>query len=1106
MKLSAKILILLVFALSTCMVLSAQSYDKIPFDAASADVFITTSRQTPNNLIDGDYNTVWESGERIIFYLFPNCYVDFDSKKDVDALYVVRGDNAGVTDVFPILEVEVSESGDDDEWFTVGSFAENEKANKVFPLDGISIDKIKHVRVVPINDFLDSEDPIAVKTITLNEIEARHYHRLNLKLVSEDGVEATHNGVTKDISIMSTEQNVAYKITNIQQNHRFDGWKLGTQNLNKTATSYTHTHTVNKQTDGKTLTMYALASDYVPTFAELTPYKAVSSTKWTNPLTTASNGAKSFTSSDATVATVNSAGEVTCLKEGTTTITLNQAASGNYGPLTASYTLRVSSKLLVVVGGEYAGEYAFEDDAKPKSIANAVDVIAQGDGWTEADLISLKALMLTAQTTLQTVDMQLLVSTGDLGAAYVSMFSGYASLKSVKLPDAGANGSASIAMRYIFQGCTQLLSVTNMEKFTNVRVIASSFRDCRVISEVRLGFDPNGVVEANLANTFLGTNAAAIKYLPLNIDDIPEKWKTSNYKNFALPITIDDIAAPQAIVSGSSLILPSEPNINQSYAARRNMAWEIKKNGGNWEVYTPGDILYREYDGGLLRYKAQRYHPTDLDPDYSYSNSVTIIVEKRDIYPDNDSIVSNSEDFGIITVGEGKTLTINADVTADKIIMKAGFTSYPSLELNAQVKTQELEIHKAIDKNEFYFFSVPFDCQLSDVIAENTHLGQYGVKWLIMEYSESNRAIEGFNSDNIWQYIGAGTIKANQGYVAAHANSTEPVDIIFSKEYGKLSTPIISNQINVKHTEQGYITDRGWNLITVPTLAEGRYKLSLNNADAPADIYVNIPMEHGQNGYTQYRSSEYTFRTSESFFVQVPKTTTVNFTKVDGAQSKAKNSGTQSLDCDYNVYISRTNELPMDKATLLFNESAPRDAYYIMYDLEKLTSFSSSPRVYFLDHNVKLAYSAINPYDYTQVPLGVYIPEDGDYTLSTNFPAYAQYDVVLYDAEKDIEVLTDEYTFTSTVGYTDSRFYLRISQTPTNEDINHSDENPIVYAEEGYIRVEGLKGDETISLYTSNAQLIATYNASNTYLNINNIPSGVYMLNISGTTHKVIVK
>lgn len=78
-------------------------------------------------------------------------------------------------------------------------------------------------------------------------------------------------------------------------------------------------------------------------FAEATKVLTIDDT-YTNELTCNSTGAKTYTSSDASVATINANGQVTALKAGTTTITVAVASDATYHAGTATYNLTVVRK------------------------------------------------------------------------------------------------------------------------------------------------------------------------------------------------------------------------------------------------------------------------------------------------------------------------------------------------------------------------------------------------------------------------------------------------------------------------------------------------------------------------------------------------------------------------------------------------------------------------------------------------------------------------------------------------------------------------------------------------------------------------------------------
>ncbi|MFI3296510.1 MAG: InlB B-repeat-containing protein, partial [bacterium] len=227
---------------------------------------------------------------------------------------------------------------------------------------------------------------------------------------------------------------------------------------------------------------------------------------------------------------------------------------------------------------------------------------------------------------------------------------------------------SSIDLTNTFDGCSNLKTINNFEKFTNISCLVCTFQNCSSLLEVRFGTDPNtlGNTYSNIGWTFDGTNPDCIKYLPSGVTDVPTYWTdTKKYTNFAVPITLSDITAPDAIVTGESLTLPSTPSISPTYAARQNLKWEIKKaDETGWSEYTTGTALDYSYNGALLRYSAQPYDVDTENPESTTSNEVEIIVEAMYLYFDVNEGDSEATEISV---------TYNSEIGSLPVVTKEGY-------------------------------------------------------------------------------------------------------------------------------------------------------------------------------------------------------------------------------------------------------------------------------------------------------------------------------------------------------------------------------------------------------------------------------------------------
>ncbi len=256
----------------------------------------------------------------------------------------------------------------------------------------------------------------------------------------------------------------------------------------------------------------------------------------------------------------------------------------------------------------------------PTSISGATVVALTGEYWTEDDLNIFGNAIHSSTSTLESVDMGAITLNGDFTTSYKGfyyLFYNHTSLETITLPEGST--ASEVTFCGAFCGCSNLTTIENLDKFSNVSDFFYAFRDCSSLTEVRLGTDPNNV--SSISYAFDGTNTNCIKYLPSGVTEVPSNWQ--DYGNFAVPITIAIYDQIEIYVEDTLIVY--QPGISPFYAARKNAVWEFKKVGDvDWSEYTTGSKLDASYDGAELRYKAQPYELDNDNPDYVYSNISTI--------------------------------------------------------------------------------------------------------------------------------------------------------------------------------------------------------------------------------------------------------------------------------------------------------------------------------------------------------------------------------------------------------------------------------------------------------------------------------------------------
>ncbi len=728
-------------------------------------------------------------------------------------------------------------------------------------------------------------------------------------------------------------------------------------------------------------------------------------------------------------------------------------------------------------------------DFSESEFANASKIKFNGK-WVATYFDRLKAVIGASKATLTEVDMSAISVEGAI--VMDGMFTGFEDLKTVTFPD--VNVTSDVKLNATFSGCKALVTLNNLDNLKGVSDFRNTFVDCNLLSEVRIGTDPNTI--SNIANTFNGA-ANCLKYLPEGVITVPSAWQ--GYSNFVVPVTaVETITAPAAINSGEVLVLPSTPTYTPEYAAINETAWLISKTGDIADAveYT-GQILGSEYNGAKLLYGVTAKYQGSI----AYSNSVDVTVNEllTDLVINSGETkdANAGETFDNVTVNAGGVLNVAGDVDVNMLKLHSTQTEYYNIK-NAESVTVNngIEFVKTIDKNSYYYFSVPFDIDMADVKSANTHIGDFGVKWILKEYSENLRATNG-TASSAWVTKSTGTLKANTGYIARLAASVSGSKELQFPKLGAF-TMAEGAGVSVVATSGGVATDRGWNMISVPYYAKGQYKLMYDTVE----LKVLVPVDNGNSDYRTVKSSEYVFRPSESFFVQVPSAGTVTFQQISQMNAPQKVAAAN----EFVVSLSDTAGVT-DEATIVMNAEAPRNEYYILYDLEKMTTYGDEARIFIADHGTKLVYSALNPEDYTQVSVGVYVPEAGDYTIHFE----GSEGMILYDAVTDMEINVPSYTFTADEsGFIEGRFFvnMNVSQIPTLEDSN-KDEELCIYSNPGEVVLGNLAYGSEVYVYTASGALVAQENPQNTSCNIS-LPAGLYLVNVingeNNNTYKVTVK
>lgn len=425
---------------------------------------------------------------------------------------------------------------------------------------------------------------------------------------------------------------------------------------------------------------------------------------------------------------------------------------------------------------------------------------------------------------------------------------------------------------------------------------------------------------------------------------------------------------------------------------------------------------------------------------------------------------------GNLTIYPGGTMNIPNSRTFNvaSVQFRVEGENVPFIKLSGMLHTsdQQVLVSRRINNSDAYFFSLPYDCNISDIRWSNGEPAVLDNGFRIKEYDSRARADEGSTkgAPGHWKMVTGSTLEAGKGYQIS-VNSKYLKELIFPLDLGKTNVSDAENEkaphgdniVPIHQYTNGATTinNHNWNFIAQPYLCA-----MTPNAGATITYgYLNWKVENdevvwerkyeGNQYLTIYDPSSKTYTQKFwnavsqldpflAFFVQGKAEGT--FTFVEGNRlnnAPARHLASQAeVDEDPSIFVGVTlsgNGLT-DQANLRVRQDFTEDEYKLGYDLLKFTTYyKDRPQVYMKTPSYQLAFQAVNDSvaKNTFLPMGVYCYKPGTYTfgLSNDYPIDEVEAVYLYDKVSGVttNLLYDTYTITtSSQLYTNTRFALNV--------------------------------------------------------------------------------
>ena len=394
-------------------------------------------------------------------------------------------------------------------------------------------------------------------------------------------------------------------------------------------------------------------------------------------------------------------------------------------------------------------------------------------------------------------------------------------------------------------------------------------------------------------------------------------------------------------------------------------------------------------------------------------------------------------------------------------------------------------------ERDIYYVSLPYDVRVSDIIG----FGTYGKHWIVEYYDGAARAENGFwaDSETYWRYVTPAMkdnfiMKAGTGYIialdldelyyidATHHSSiwdnTDEVELLFPGDVSSISDRSVTYNMPTHYctinrdTPLGdrRIKDSHWNVLGVPT-----FKNITGAAAEPEDgggsgairfantAWIKDTLDNdlkfiydgnlADNSLTPKAVKGFAFKAMHAYVVQYSGDVTFSTSATSVSPIVARRTYVeQPRDVDFRLELNKSGVMEDQTFISLSNDENASEGFVFGEDMSKEFNKNKANIYTFIGTEQAAGNTLPMREQKTEVPVGVKIAADGDYTFAIP-EGTAGVGVTLLDNETGVRTSLSalDYTINLTAGTYNERFVLEISpivQSPTGiENTEHRTQN-----------------------------------------------------------------
>lgn len=405
---------------------------------------------------------------------------------------------------------------------------------------------------------------------------------------------------------------------------------------------------------------------------------------------------------------------------------------------------------------------------------------------------------------------------------------------------------------------------------------------------------------------------------------------------------------------------------------------------------------------------------------------------------------------------------------------------------------QTIEVKKTFKGNVWTYFSMPFDVEFANMTIEGESGLQHNRLFKTIWYDAQERANSGGKGGSIWKdthtKLSAGvgySMGLNNTYAASKGGS---VDISFLGTPSTGSATVFNANAIVPVAYKfntSYFTDIsfGWHYLGNPFASNFKIDAtSVTGYSGAIYIHTNGRVDDSNDGFLSDGFHAYAVSEGKivapyaGIFIKIPSTqktlTSITFNR-SGQTGKNLAVLRSSVPAEEdNLKILLRNSSRCYDYCRIFISDNYIPGYNEEEDFTKMYPDDDSfPQFWSLSEKFPMDVNRITTEESQMVPLGVKLPQEDTYTITIasdgvkgNFES-----VQLFDKQenKQINLLTDSYVFTSEALETEDRFFLMVAKQETSVNDEMAQSPVIIYSNSSTIYVKNLFANSLVQMYTT---------------------------------------